>query len=153
MRNKRLEDIVPEELRERVKKHVERVIKEGKGRVELQFITKEGKKIEVEISATALYHPITGQFIKTRAFVRDITDRKRLERHLREYHDILEHRVSDRPKELRETKDYLENLLEGATDVIFTLNPAGLITYVNKKVEEWGYTKDELVGSSFLGIL
>ena len=60
-----------------------------------------------------------------------------MERHLREYHDILEQRVSDRTRELRETKDYLENLLEGANDVIFTLNPAGLITYVNKKVEEW----------------
>ncbi len=153
MRNKRLEDIVSEEFKERVKKHVERVIKEGKSRVEIQFITKDGKKTDVEISATALYHPITGQFIKTRAFVRDITDRKRLERHLREYHDILEQRVSDRTRELMETKDYLENLLEGANDVIFTLNPAGLITYVNKKVEEWGYKKDELVGSSFLAIL
>ncbi len=153
MRNKRLEDIVSEEFKERVKKHVERVIKEGKSRVEIQFITKDGKKTDVEISATALYHPITGQFIKSRAFVRDITDRKRLERHLREYHDILEQRVSDRTRELMETKDYLENLLEGANDVIFTLNPAGLITYVNKKVEEWGYKKEELVGSSFQAIL
>src|SRR3990170_927525 len=152
-RNKKLEDIVSEEFKERVKKHVERVIKEGKNRVEIQFITKDGKKTDVEISATALYHPITGQFVKTRAFVRDITDRKRLERHLREYHEILEQRVSDRTKELSETKDYLENLLEGANDVIFTLNPAGTITYVNKKIEEWGYRKEELVGSSFLAIL
>ena len=153
MRNKRLEDIVPDEYKERIRKHVERVIKEGKSRVEIQFITSDGKKIDVEISATALYHPVIGQFVKTRAFVRDITDRKRLERHLREYHEILEQRVSDRTKELSETKDYLENLLEGANDVIFTLNPAGIITYVNKKIEEWGYKKEELVGSSFLGIL
>ncbi len=153
MRNKRLEDIVPDEYKERVRKHVERVIKEGKSRVEIQFITSGGRKIDVEISATALYHPITGQFVKTRAFVRDITDRKRLERHLREYHEILEQRVSDRTKELSETKDYLESLLEGANDVIFTLNPAGVITYVNKKIEEWGYRKDEIAGSSFLGIL
>lgn len=153
MRNKRLEDIVPDEYRERVRKHVERVIKEGKSRMEIQFINSDGKKIDVEISATALYHPITGQFVKTRAFVRDITDRKRLERHLREYHEILEQRVSDRTKELSETKDYLENLLEGANDVIFTLNPSGIITYVNKKVEEWGYKKEDLVGSQFLGVL
>ncbi|MBI5746505.1 MAG: PAS domain S-box protein [Nitrospirae bacterium] len=153
MRNKRLEDIVPEEFKERVKKHVERVIKEAKSRVETQFIIKDGKKIDTEISATALYHPITSQFIKTRAFVRDITDRKRLERHLREYHEILEQRVSDRTRELKETKDYLENLLEGANDVIFTLNHEGVITYVNKKVEEWGYRKEELIGSSFLKIL
>src|SRR4030066_138608 len=69
MRNKRLEDIVPDEYKERIRKHEERVIKEGKSRVEIQFITSDGKKIDVEISATAPYHPITGQLVKRRAFV------------------------------------------------------------------------------------
>ena len=153
MRNKRLEDIVPERNKERVKKHVERVIKDGRSRVEIQFITKDGGEIDVEISATALYHPITKQFVKTRAFVRDITDRKRLERHLKEYHEILEQKVDERTIELKETKDYLENLLEAANDVIYTLNPEGIITYVNKKVEDWGYKKGELIGKPFLTIL
>lgn len=153
MRNKRLEDIVPEKYKERAKKHIERVIKDSRSRVELQFITKEGREIDVEISATALYHPITKQFVKTRAFVRDITDRKRLERHLKEYHEILEQKVSERTMELKETKDYLENLLEAANDVIYTLNPDGVITYVNKKVEDWGYKKGELIGKPFLTIL
>lgn len=153
MRNKRLEDIVPDAFREKVRKHLEKIIKEGMSRIESQFITKDGGNIDVEISATALYHPVTKQFVKTRAFVRDITDRKRLERHLKEYHEILEQKVSERTMELKETKDYLENLLEVANDVIYTLNPDGVITYVNKKVEDWGYKKEDLIGVSFISIL
>lgn len=153
MRNKRLEDIAPEPFRDRVRKHIEKVMKEGRSRIEAQFIAKDGGNIDVEISATALYHPVTKQFVKTRAFVRDITDRKRLERHLKEYHELLEQKVSERTMELKETKDYLENLLEVANDVIYTLNPDGIITYVNKKVEDWGYAKEDLVGVPFISIL
>lgn len=152
MCNKRIEDIMPEEFRDKGIRHIERAIKEGISTVESQFITKDGRRIDVEITATALYHPITGNFIKTRAFVRDITDRKRLERQLKEYYEILEQKVYDRTRELKETKDYLENLFETANDVIYTLNPDGVITYVNKKVEEWGYKKGELIGKPFLTI-
>ncbi|MBI5192925.1 MAG: PAS domain S-box protein [Nitrospirae bacterium] len=153
MRNKRLEDIVPDAFKERVRKHIEKVIKEGMSRIEAQFITKGIGNIDVELSATAFYHPVTKQFIKTRAFVRDITDRKRLETHLKEYHELLEQKVSERTMELKEMKDYLENLLETANDVIYTLNPDGIITYVNKQVEDWGYKKDDLIGVSFISIL
>ncbi len=153
MQNKKIEDVVPEEEKKKVIKHIERAVKEGISTIETQFISKSGKRADVDVTATAQYHPITSKFVKTRAFVRDITDRKKLERQLKEYYDMLEQRVADRTKELRETKDYLESLFEAANDVIYTLNPDGIITYVNKKVEEWGYTKGELVGSSFLKIL
>jgi PAS domain S-box-containing protein len=153
MKQKRIEDIVSEEFKEKVINHVLKVIKKGEGSVEAQFITKGGKRVNVEIIATALYHPVTGTFIRTRAFVRDITDRKRLERHLKGYYEILEQKVSDRTRELKETKDYLENLFETANDVIYRLNPSGMITYVNKKIEDWGYRKEELLGKSFLTVL
>ncbi|MBI3752819.1 MAG: PAS domain S-box protein [Deltaproteobacteria bacterium] len=152
MRNKKIEDIVPEEFKDKTVHHIERAMKDGLSTVETQFITKNGRRIDVEITATALYHPITGNFIKTRAFVRDITDRKKLERQLKEYYEILEQKVYDRTRELKETKDYLENLFETANDVIYTLNTDGIITYVNKKIEEWGYKKDELIGKSFFMI-
>ena len=107
MKQKRMEDIVPEEFKEKVIGHVLETIKKGESSVVAQFITKDGKRIDVEIIATALYHPVTGNFIRTRAFVRDITDRKRLERHLKGYYEILEQKVYDRTRELKETKDYL----------------------------------------------
>ncbi|MBI5180874.1 MAG: PAS domain S-box protein [Nitrospirae bacterium] len=153
MQNKKIEDVVSEEYKERAVKHIERAIKEGISTIEAQFISKSGKRIDVEITATAQYHPLSNYFVKTRAFVRDITDRKKLERQLKEYYDTLEQKVNDRTKELKETKEYLENLLETANDVIYTLNDEGIITYVNKKVEEWGYKKGELIGKSFLTIL
>lgn len=153
MHNMRLEDIVPKELKHKVVQHIKKAIKNGKGIVETQFIAKDGRILDAEISATALYHPVTFEFVKTRAFVRDITDRKNLERHIKEYYEILEKEVNDRTRELKETKDYLENLLETANDVIYTLNPQGIIKYVNKKVEDWGYRKDELIGNSFLMML
>ncbi|HBR18124.1 MAG: hypothetical protein A3G39_03600 [Deltaproteobacteria bacterium RIFCSPLOWO2_12_FULL_43_16] len=153
MQNKKIEDIMPDEFREKGGvKHIERSMREGISTVETQFITKDGRRIDVEITATALYDPITGNFIRTRAFVRDITDRKKLERHLKEYYEMLEQKVYDRTRELKETKDYLENLFETANDVIYTLNSDGIVTYVNRKIEDWGYKKDELIGKSFLTI-
>ncbi|MBW2622169.1 MAG: PAS domain S-box protein, partial [Deltaproteobacteria bacterium] len=47
----------------------------------------------------------------------------------------------------RETSLYLESLLETANDAIFTLDKDGRIMYANLKVEEWGYEREELVGS------
>ncbi|HCY18314.1 MAG TPA: hypothetical protein DHU69_00800 [Deltaproteobacteria bacterium] len=153
MRHKKIEDVMPDEFKEKGGvKHIERSAREGISTVETQFITKDGRRIDVEITATALYHPITGDFIRTRAFVREITDRKKLERQLKEYYEILEQKVYDRTRELKETKDYMANLLETANDVIYTLTPDGIITYVNTKIEDWGYKKDELVGKNFLTI-
>lgn len=153
MQNKKIEDVVPDEDKEKLVKHIARSAREGISTIETQFISKTGKRTDVEVTATAQYHPITGSFVKTRAFVRDITDRKKLERQLKEYYDTLEQKVNNRTKELKETKEYLENLLETANDVIYTLNSKGIITYVNKKIEEWGYKKGELIGKSFLTIL
>ncbi|MFZ3066418.1 MAG: PAS domain S-box protein [Nitrospirota bacterium] len=153
MQNKKIEDVVPDEDKEKLVKHIARSAKEGISTIETQFISKVGKRTDVEVTATAQYHPLDGHFVKTRAFVRDITDRKKLEGQLKEYYDTLEQKVNSRTKELKETKEYLENLLETANDVIYTLNHEGIITYVNKKVEEWGYKKDELIGKSFLTIL
>ena len=60
---------------------------------------------------------------------RDITERKRLE------------------WELIETKDYLENILESSVDGIITTNQKGMVTYVNRGLEEILHDKKEqLIG-------
>ncbi|MEK6725009.1 MAG: PAS domain S-box protein [Deltaproteobacteria bacterium] len=152
MMQMRIEDIMPEEFKCQGINHIATSRDKGVSTIEGQFISKDSRRIDVEITATACYHPLTGEFVRTRAFVRDITDRKKLEMQLKEYYEILEQKVQDRTRELKQTKDYLENLLETANDVIYTLNPDGIVTYVNKKIEEWGYTKDELIGKSFLTV-
>jgi PAS domain S-box-containing protein len=85
--------------------------------------------------------------------LRDITDRKRLERQLETYREELEDKVQERTREIEETKQYLENLLENANDVIYTLDTEQRFTYVNSKIEAWGYRKDDLLGRPYLALL
>ncbi|HSL04330.1 MAG TPA: PAS domain S-box protein, partial [Nitrospiraceae bacterium] len=85
--------------------------------------------------------------------MRDITDRKRLERQLETYREELEEKVGERTREIEETKQYLENLLENANDVIYTLDTEQRFTYVNSKIEAWGYRKDDLLGRPYLALL
>ena len=85
--------------------------------------------------------------------LRDITDRKRLERQLDSYREELEDKVRERTREIEETKQYLENLLENANDVIYTLDTDQRFTYVNSKIEAWGYRKDDLLGRPYLALL
>ena len=85
--------------------------------------------------------------------LRDITDRKKLERQLQTYREQLEVKVRERTREIEETKQYLENLLENANDVIYTLDTEQRFTYVNSKVGVWGYRKDDLLGRPYLSLL
>ncbi|SLM46292.1 putative Histidine kinase [Nitrospira japonica] len=85
--------------------------------------------------------------------LRDITDRKKLERQLQTYREELETKVKERTREIEQTKQYLENLLENANDVIYTLDTDQRFTYVNNKVTVWGYRKDDLLGRPYLSLL
>ena len=50
-------------------------------------------------------------------------------------------------KDLRETKEYLENLIESSVDGIVTTDKDGRITFASKGAQEiLGYTSEELVG-------
>ncbi len=51
--------------------------------------------------------------------------------------------------ELNRTKDYLQSLLENANDIIFTLDRIGRITYINIKIEEWGYKRPDIIGRHY----
>lgn len=85
--------------------------------------------------------------------LRDITDRKKLQRQLQSYREDLELKVRERTREIEETKQYLENLLENANDVIYILDLDQRFTYVNGKINAWGYRKDDLVGRPYLSLL
>jgi len=62
-------------------------------------------------------------------------------------------RLKASERQAREMSLYLENLLEAANDVIFTLDDLGRITYVNRKIGEWGYDKDALLGKALSDLL
>ncbi len=85
--------------------------------------------------------------------LRDITERKQLEARLQRYNEELEEKVQSRTLEIHRTKLYLESLLENANDVIYTLDNDQRFTYVNSKVEIWGYQKEDLLGRPFVTVL
>ncbi len=72
----------------------------------------------------------------------------------REYQRDLERKVEEKTdeigranKDLRETKEYLENLIESSVDGIVTTDKVGRITFASKGAQEMlGYTGEELVG-------
>ncbi|MCO1602289.1 PAS domain S-box protein [Desulfosporosinus nitroreducens] len=100
--------------------------------------------------------------------VRDITERKQLEKERKDRYKTLERLVLERTselfhtnkklkeeifernkiaKELRETGLMLNNILESITDVFFTLDHQGQFIYVNKEAEKyWLKGREELIG-------
>ena len=117
---------------------------------EIEVVTRSGVATPVEMDLIRIEDgPIPSVMIQ----LRDITERKRLEQRLQEYSEELELKVRERTREIEATKTYLENLLENANDVIYTLDVEQRFTYVNSKVETWGYRKDELIGRPYLSVL
>lgn len=117
---------------------------------ELTVMHVDGHEIPVEMN---LIPAGGGDQVLVMVQLRDITDRKKLERQLQSYREDLESSVKERTREIEETKQYLENLLENANDVIYTLDTDQRFTYVNGKVAAWGYRKDDLLGRPYLSLL
>ncbi len=100
----RLTDLVPEEEKEKIVAHVERLKKEGKSKVDTVFIKKSGENIAVEIDANAIYkengNESGHEFLYTSAQVSYIDKRRRLEKKLIDYATELtgkESRQADYP--------------------------------------------------------
>ena len=125
----------------------------GQGRVPTQQITVyNAAGLETPVEMDLIRVAGTDQLL-VMVQMRDITDRKKLERQLQSYREELEAKVGERTREIEETKQYLENLLENANDVIYTLDTEQRFTYVNSKVNVWGYRKDDLLGRPYLSLL
>ncbi len=72
---------------------------------------------------------------------------------LKIYTENLEDMVKHRTAELKETTDYLNNIMETADDIICTLDTNGDFTFVNRKIIEFGYERDEIIGNPLCSIL
>jgi len=126
---------------------------QGESRVptqEIEVFNRLGQSLPVEMDLIRIEG---GETLSVMVQLRDITERKRLEQQLQGYREELEVKVKERTREIEETKQYLENLLENANDVIYTLDTDQRFTYVNSKVEIWGYRKEDLIGRPYLSLL
>ena len=113
----------------------------AKGKVtdyELTARTKEGVETVVSYNASTFYdrdRKLQGVF----AAARDVTARKQVEAERM----LLDQRV-------RDLQFYTRSLIESNIDALITTDPRGIISDVNKQMEELtGCTRDELIGAPF----
>jgi PAS domain S-box-containing protein len=90
----RIDNIMPDNEREKIIKHTQEVIENGVDSIETKFLTNEGEAIHVEINSTAMYDS-KGNFIQARTYVHDITERKKAEEKLNIYQDRLKSLASE----------------------------------------------------------
>ena len=56
--------------------------------------------------------------------------------------------------EVKEMKEnYPEKIMESCGDLIFALDGEGIVRFVNRKIEEFGYLRDELIGQKFTSLI
>ena len=93
-----------------------------------RYRKKDGSLVDVECTEANILH---GDQTRKIVFVRDITDRRQAE------------------NEVREAKEYLENILENSADPIGIVDQRGRIIQWNKAAEQaFGYSFGELEGNS-----
>jgi len=104
------ETIIPERMREAHRRGLKRFLETGEGpalnkRLEFDAIHRDGHEFPVELSITTFR--VRGE-VQFAGFVRDITERRRAEREIRDLNKDLERRVAERTSELREALKELE---------------------------------------------
>jgi PAS domain S-box-containing protein len=94
-----------------------------------QIIRKDGTKRHIEASVSLL-KDLSGKSIGFRGIVRDITERKQIE------------------KKLREEEQRFRALAEQSSDIIVLVNQELIVTYANPALEKCtGYKPEEIIGS------
>lgn len=122
--------ITPEDIARNMQKEMsKRTRTEGVCELEMVRVRKDGNHFPAFTTVTAIKDP-SAKTIGFVEIIRDITERKKLER------------------ELRETKEFLENIMESSVDGILTTDLKGVITYQNRAMEEMlDYPREDVLGT------
>jgi PAS domain S-box-containing protein len=122
--------ILPEDRDRGLQKEIsKRTRTEGVCDLEMDRVRKNGERFPAHSTVTAIMGP-SGRVTGFVEIVRDITRTKTLER------------------ELQETKEFLENIMQSSVDGIVTTDLKGKVTYVNRAIEEiLKYQKNEILGT------
>ena len=101
----------------------------------LNLLHRDGHPIPAEFSAFGTLDA-EGRFAGANGSVRDMSERERLER------------------ELRESESRFRFLIANSPDIIFSIDPSGRFTYVSDGVRRsLGIEPDDLIGTSFLDLI
>ncbi len=144
----RIEILVPDQQREAHKHHRTLFTGTPKARqmgagLELCGRRRDGTEFPVEISLSPV---ATDGGLAVLSAVRDVSDRKRLEKELLRAHEELDRR---KDRQLWESQTRLALLVDSSPDAIIGKTVQGIITSWNKGAERiYGYTAEEVVGRS-----
>ena len=122
--------ITPEDRKKGIQEEMsKRTRTEGVCELEMDRVRENGDRFPAHTTITAIMDP-SGKTTGFVEIVRDITLRRRLAR------------------ELRETKEFLENIMESSVDGILTTDLKGKITYQNRAMQElFAYPIEEVLGT------
>jgi PAS domain S-box-containing protein len=111
------------------REHLARVFAKGASRCDCRVHTAQGDLIALEILATVRCDEISGEPVGTRAYLRDVTERRAAER------------------ALREERDRAQKYLDVAGVMFVGLDRSGRVDLVNRRAcEILGYEEREIVG-------
>ncbi|WP_287587719.1 PAS domain S-box protein, partial [Candidatus Borrarchaeum sp.] len=118
---------------------VKKVFKEGKTTVTEQISTiPDGTQMHVLVTSSPV-RDAKGEIIAVVEVDKDITERKKLERELKNYTENLENIVEERTKELKEAEAKQQAVLKGIGDLITIQNKELDIIWANQPIKEhWG---------------
>ena len=120
----------------------EHILTQGSDLFETRHRTRDGRIIDVEVSTTPDADSRT--FV---AFLRDITERKRVEREILALNAELEQRVAGRTAELAATNEELRAIFDAASVGIVLMRERTILR-CNRKLEEiFGYAPGEFDGA------
>ncbi|HXG40777.1 MAG TPA: PAS domain S-box protein, partial [Candidatus Limnocylindrales bacterium] len=102
--------------------------------VRLHFRRRDGGSIPLDVRVVG--EAEDGRLVAVRGVARDVSERERLER------------------ELRESEERYRFLVENSPDVVFSTDASGRVTYISETIERLtGYRPDELIGRHFEAIV
>ncbi|MBK5273304.1 MAG: PAS domain S-box protein, partial [Bacteroidia bacterium] len=146
-----VEILIPATLHHNHIRHREKFTKDphvramGAG-MELEALKKDGSKFPVEISLSPLQ---TEEGILILASVRDITNRKKIEKDLSILNAELEQRVKDRTEAVVNALEEKNIILESIADAFFAVNKNWTVTYWNRIAETaMRVSKKEIIGKN-----
>lgn len=128
-------DVVPQKHLEQIKENFDQKLQNHEPTIyEIEVIARDGTKIPVEVNSRLIYE--RGVPVGVQGTARDISERKRAE------------------KALRESEEQFRSLFENAKDVVFTCDLSGNFTSLNRAGEKLTeYSRDEAIGMNFAQVV
>ncbi|MCJ7506839.1 PAS domain S-box protein, partial [Candidatus Bathyarchaeota archaeon] len=138
----RIQDVEVKESAEETAEHIRRIVATGSDRFETRHQRKDGQIIDIEVSVNWL----PGKGGQLFVFLRQITERKKMEEELKRHSEQLEELVEERAGELKRSEEKFRRIYNASLNAIYTSSLEGRMIDVNPAaVSMFGYDSlDEL---------